>query len=249
MPFLTPIQQHLAEQIHLQIGTASFPVDVEKAILNYSPLSIVKLSRPMVSDVIDWLRLRHINLGHDLENNRELFGCVVLFAGKGFIFVDGNAPLPEQRFTLAHEYAHYLLDYAHPRQQALLKLGLGIQDVLDGKRRPFPEERVDAVLANVHISLYKHLMVRPSKGLADALADRAEAAADELALELLAPHRGVLHLAGVRPRLLLRDEVYERVFPMLVEHYCLPRPIAQGYAHRIAGVFSRDVSVREWLGL
>jgi hypothetical protein len=124
--------------------------------------------------------------------DRELHGCLVARAGRGLIFVDETDHENERRFTVAHEAAHFVLEYLVPRQRAMDHFGPGIAAVLDGARPPSLAERLSAVLDSVPIGVRIHLMERSESGSVcrwDVL--EAEAHADRLALELLAPEPAV----------------------------------------------------------
>ena len=120
----------------------------------------------------------------ELESDRRLRGALVAFADHGILFLDGADHEAEQRFTAAHEAAHFVLDYLLPRRRALALLGDGIRPVLDGERPPTCEERIDAALTACPLGLHVHLLDRRDPTGRVAL---AEDRVDRLARELLAP--------------------------------------------------------------
>ncbi|WP_147372532.1 ImmA/IrrE family metallo-endopeptidase [Calidithermus terrae] len=141
--------------------------------------------------------------------------------GRGIVFLDAADPPDEQRFSLAHEAAHYLRDYWKPRQEAVKGLGPGVLEVFDGRRVPSPAEQVHSLLARIPVEAHLHLMERSPEGFAsDCRVRYAEAQADRLAFELLAPAEHVL--AGSPER----DHLVE----VLCRVYGLPRAPAQQYA-------------------
>jgi len=122
------------------------------------------------------------------EPERRLRGFLYAHGGAGIIFIDAADDMDEQRFSIAHELAHYLRDYLEPRRLAEKRLGPTILDVLDGKRQPTPDERLSAVLRGVTVGCHTHLLARDERGRPASAAERdAEIAADRLAFELLAP--------------------------------------------------------------
>jgi hypothetical protein len=162
------------------------------------------------------------------------------------VFLDGSDPEDELRFSLAHEVGHFLIDYVWPRDRAIKRLGPGISEVLDGRRLPSIEERVDAVLGDAPIGVHTHLMDRlPSGEIGCGRISGVEHRADRLALELLAPQDMVLRRLWPRtPSQLASNQQLE---PVLHEDFGLPRPVAREYAHFLIGASRRPPSVREWL--
>ena len=164
-------------------GSAPFPRDLGRPLAYALPVSQVLLDRLAVAGIEKWLERRGIDYSFEAPS-RPLRGCLVAVRGQGLIFLDGTDPAAEQRFTLAHEIAHYLLDYHGKREAAIRRLGEGIIPVLDGERPPTQTERIDAALAAAPMAFYVHLFDRRR---ADAVVDAAERRADLLAYELLAP--------------------------------------------------------------
>ena len=100
---------HLARQ---------FPRDIESAVAWSVPLFVVRLPHLWVHDLENYLRQRRLPASMEVAD-RPLHGCVIAIRGKGFIVVDGTDGAPELRFTMAHEFAHFLLDYQQPRLRAI----------------------------------------------------------------------------------------------------------------------------------
>jgi hypothetical protein len=150
-------------------------------------LSVESVPELTVARTVEWFRARHIPLRLD-ERDRQLRGCLVAAHGEGFVLLDADDDPGEQRFTLSHELGHYLRDYWRPRQLVRARLGPHALDVLDGSRPPTPDERVRAVLRHAPVGPFAHLLARDDDGTPVTAAEReAEAAADRLAFELLAP--------------------------------------------------------------
>jgi hypothetical protein len=122
--------------------------------------------------------------------DEELRGCLFAYRGGGIVFVCGADDPPEQRLTIAHEVAHFILDYQQPRQAVVQALGADALAVLDGDRPPTQRERLHALLARLRFGPHLHLVPRhraEPPAAAQAHIEQAEHDADELALELLAP--------------------------------------------------------------
>jgi hypothetical protein len=227
-------------------GPPPFPRDLERPLNDALPLGVVRLPRLWVADAVAWLARRSIPCPLPAAD-RAMHGCLVAYDGRGFVLLDGTDPDDERRFTLAHEAAHFLLDYLRPRGRAVARLGAGIVAVFDGRRAPTAEERIDAVLAETAIGAYTHLMERRTDGaMGCGRIAGAEGRADRLALELLAPS------AEVRRRLGRRDRYAETVAALaglLVGDFGLPRAVADGYARYLARQWFGGPSARELLGL
>lgn len=164
-----------------------FPRSLRRPIARGLQMAVVSLPRLRLRDVQDWLGRNGIG-GICCAGDRSLRACLAARDGWGYVFIDGSDPEDEQRLSLAHEVAHFLRHYWRPRREACVRLGPSVIEVLDGRRPPTPEERVHAVIARVPIGFHWHLMQRDASGeyASEAIA-AAEAEADRLAYELLAP--------------------------------------------------------------
>ncbi|MCC7103498.1 MAG: ImmA/IrrE family metallo-endopeptidase [Chloroflexi bacterium] len=176
-----------AEFWRLAGGAGAAPRDLSGAVAMALELGVVQLSDLRLSRVDGWLRQRGVDWSAGARD-RALRAALVAHAGHGLVFLEGTDPEPRRRFSLAHETAHYLVDYWRPRQEAAARLGPAALEVLDGRRPPTARERADALLAHVALGAHVHLMERTDTGHpAGATIDEAETLADGLALELLAP--------------------------------------------------------------
>lgn len=234
----------VASEFWAQSGVGGDPPrDLESAVLWSLPVYVVKVPRLGTEAVRVWLEERGLV---DLAppGARRLRACIVAAKGMGLIFIDGADPEAEQRYSLAHEVAHFLLDYFLPRRRAVELLGAGILDVLNGDRSPSDQERFSAVLRGVKLGVYSRLWDRGPDGLAlDIDAVGREDAADALALELLAP-RGEATKAA---RELGWDP--DAVAEALTRRFLLPTDIASTYAKGLCITGRPSTSFREWLGV
>jgi hypothetical protein len=160
---------------------------IRRAVL---PLAVVPRPALSVGGVLDWLRRAGVACALG-EPDRLLRGCLVASRGHGFAFLDADDSPEEQRFSLAHELAHFLRDYLQPRRRAAARLGPQVLEVFDAERPPRPEERLHALLRAAPVGFHVHLMARDASGTPGPEA-AAERDADRLAYELLAPAETVM---------------------------------------------------------
>ncbi len=190
-----------------------FPRDLGRVVGYAFPLTVHPIEALSTARVQQWLCSRNMSVPLDATDRRLQAG---LFArgGAGFIFLDSADDEREQRFSLAHELAHFLRHYWQPRQQGRAALGEPVLEVFDGKRLPHPSERLGALLANVPLGCHVHLMARDERVAAGPIAV-AEEEADRLAYELLAPAELVavkLHSVEVSNRQVWAANVLQEVF-------------------------------------
>ena len=186
----------LARAFWQEAGDAEpFPRGLRRPILRAFDLSVVPLPRLRLFGALEWLRRHEIEVPL-AEADRPLRAGLVCALGAGFLFLDAEDDEAEQRFSLAHELAHFLRDYWRPRRLAAERLGVRILEVFDGRRPPDPTERLHALLRRTPLGFYVHLLRRDADGRPDAAAAVAEKAADLLAWELLAPADVVLDGQG-----------------------------------------------------
>ncbi|MCA1706555.1 MAG: ImmA/IrrE family metallo-endopeptidase [Actinobacteria bacterium] len=221
-----------------------FPRNLRIPIANSLPLAVVSMPALRLDSVEHWMRNQGVICGIGIDD-RRLRACLVARYGQGIIFLDGSDPEDEQRFSLAHELAHFLRDYLAPRRLASERLGEDVLEVLDGDRPPRHDERVHALLARVQIGFHVHLMDRSPDGniVSDAI-EEAERDADRLALELLAPSEEVLE----EVRQYSPEQRREALIRSLVNVYGMPATLAAYYALLLVPKPKREGSFVRRLG-
>ena len=227
--------------------TEPFPRSLESAIAWALPVTVVKLPRLELSDLNQWLLQRRVFLPFTITIGC-LRACLVARAGRGVIFLDGSDPDDEQRFSLAHEIAHFMLDYLLPRQRALVVLGKEGRPVLDGTRPPTSEERLEGILQGGEVGTFTHLMDRSETGdVRQIRILEAEDRADRLALELLAPRVAILSRLRDEGILWKEPSAFELVSETLKQAFGLPEFVAEYYGRMLVMVHRPAGSFREWL--
>jgi IrrE N-terminal-like domain len=211
---------HLAHEFWNTLGVEEgFPREFEHA--SAYPLTVKRLPGLTFGAIGAWLK--RVEIVVNANPDRPLCGCLVATRGQAFLFVDAGDSADEQRFSLAHELAHFLRDVWRPRERVVRVLGAAAAEVCDDRRGATREERVSAALEGVDLGIQVHLLPRDADGrpATDAIAD-AEDCADLLAFELLAP---AAHLAQSGADALPAGELITR----LATEYGLPRREAARY--------------------
>jgi hypothetical protein len=172
-----------------------FPRDLRGALCWLPGLHVVDVANLTLANAAEVFARHGVPCGQP-GRDRPLAGCFGGHRGVGVILFDPTLEPAEVRFTLAHETAHYLRDFDRPRRKAVARLGPRILEVLDGLREPTVNERLAGVLRGVSVASHPHFLDRDRWGrTVSAEADEAEAAADRLAYELLAPASAIAESA------------------------------------------------------
>ena len=227
-------------------GRTQFPCELEAPVLWALPVAIIKLPRLSILDVETWLAMRKIQFRFQ-TTNRPLHGSLLAYQGRGCILLNGADSDSELRYSLAHETAHFLLNYLRPRRRAANLLGSAILEVFDGFRIPTVRERVHGILGRVPIGFHVHFMERDTddKVNSDAIME-LEDNADLLALEIIAPEEEVRRRAVRVWNHEHNRSQFDIALTLLLEEFGLPSNVAEGYARYLYPV-ARSSSVREWL--
>lgn len=213
-----------------------FPRDLTRAATAALPLRVARLPGLRLNDVRSWLSRNRVACPTD-EPDRPLRACLVCRAGVGFVFLDADDPADESRLSLAHEVAHFLRDYDALRRAAAARLGPAALEVFDGKRPATAEERLHAVFRGVPVAAHVHLLRRDDTGQPRSEAEReAEAAADRLAFELLAPAElltGHCETGALRARLEAEFGLPSAAAAVYAAVLCPPAPPTDPFVARL----------------
>jgi len=224
---------------------SKFPRNIESALLAALPVAIIHLPNLGINMVERWLTKRNASYRFPCPD-RSLRGCLVAFAEKALIFVDGTDSEDERRFTVAHEAAHLLCDYLRPRQQAIATFGANVVEVLDGERPPTTAERLHALLGSVPIGVHASLLDRTGGQVefADTIA-RSENRADRIALALIAPPKAVITASDISVRPFTRRAT--SMTEQLVCTFGLPTTLAKAYCSALLTTIGKGPSWAESL--
>jgi len=217
------------ERFWAQVPTSGrFPRDLDFAVLVGLPLAVVELPRLSLKTISEWLGSHRIDLGIAGRRDRRLRACLVALGGVGLIFVDAGDDATQRRVSLAHEAAHFIVEYLLPRKEVARRRP-ELLDVIDGRRPATSRERLSAMLGDVPIGVHTHLLDRTHAGhAATDRVDDAEWRARRVALELLAPQMMLLERirqSGLRDRAKVRT--------LLVDEFGLPVSLADDYAEQL----------------
>lgn len=238
--------QRLLDSFWERCGEAEpFPRSLERSIALALPVAIVRLPRLRISSIESWLHRRQAGYSFRCQD-RALRGCLLAHRGRGLIFVDGIDPEDERRFTIAHELAHFLLDYWSVRDQAIRALGPTISEVMDGFRPATLTERVGSALSGVPIGVHCRLLERGKlTGDLEHCSIGLENRADRVALTLLAPPAEVFSRVNLgHPRFEARLRTTEEI---LRRDFGLPECFVSKYAHILLTAARREETMAEHL--
>lgn len=207
---------------------------------------LVKYIRNLTRRGIEaWLNRSQIKV-HLPMPDQALYGFLYVQNEMVIIFLEADADPKERKFTLAHELAHYLLEYVWPQQQAIRVLGQGAASLFSKRRLPDLKERVWGTLHDLPLYPRKDLLSNKQMDAAGRLAlAAAENNADMLAFELMAPFellRSCEQQGNHRATFMYIHNLLQTVFDF-------PPTQAQIYAQLTTDRLLGRASVQELLGL
>ena len=242
--------EHLAALFWESTGELRiFPCDLESAVLWVLPVAVVKLPRLGLSSIRRWLEARNIEMPY-AGREKRIRACLLARCGSGLIFLDGADPEDEQRFSLAHDVAHFILDYQSHRQRAIDSLGNRIVEVLDGERKATVEERLTGILSGMTIGPFMHLMDRNKYNrISRRVILDIEDAAERFALELIAPQKEVeRYMDQAYPEWYNSSSQSNDAVVLAARVFGIPPHVMASYLTYLASLRRPRQSFKDWIG-
>ena len=232
---------HIADRFWAWTGGRPMgtPVDLLSAFQRQDVWVIEQIAALSIPRLDAWLSRRGIPITIG-DVDRPLHGCALAFQGSGMLFLDRNDTPVEQRFTLAHELAHLLLDYYGPRERNVELIGPRAEIIFDGAAEATTGERLASALSGEDLTPFIHLMTRDRDIQPSVEVAARERRADRLARELLAPMEDV----GNR---LWPGWTNDEVINLLVNEYGLPDDAADDYLPMLIGRYRPAPTFVDWL--
>lgn len=241
----------LAERLRKECDySPTTPIEPTSELPLFFPVVCIKITPLSVVSLHEWLSKRRDMSTSVLRicRDRRLRGAVVAHCGRGMLFANSADPPHEQRFTWAHEAAHFLGDHFYPRHDAIQKHGQSIAEVIDGKRAPTQKEKIDATLLRTSLNQYVHLMVQKEEMKKSSwrafMLRESEARADAFACELLAPFA---LLKERFPKFAANSAETAQLQSTLVTEFELPAEHAMEHARAFIARYGRRSSLLESL--
>lgn len=207
----------------------SLKPNIHRAALRSLPLAIITMRDLRPSTLTEWGARNGIESLTSL-GDRPLHALLIAKSGRGIVFLSAEDDYAEQRFSLAHEIAHFLFDYQLAREKLAQTAGSTILDAVDGNRPVSLEERLAVALSPHTLPALPHLLDRGSFGEVEhSEIAIAEASADALGYELLLPSYIVLRVAN-ELRITQRGDLVFRLSEWIEREAGFPKSAARRYA-------------------
>ena len=229
-------------------GPPAYPADIGYAVTCALEVGIRPIAGLTTRVAIGDLRRFGINCPVGVDE-RDLYGCIAIGPSGGLVLVEEDDDELQQRFTVAHEASHYILEVHRHHRRAAQRMGHDYVGVLFGRREATPTERIDAWLNSVRSTSITHFMDRTTGGGYGCGPTReTECSADRLALEILAPHAEMVRAVLDRRKLPFRD-MEDAVRRFAKRRFGLPCEVAGPYASRLVWELLGGPSTAERFGL
>jgi Zn-dependent peptidase ImmA (M78 family) len=202
-----------------------FPRHLEEHLSIYYDASITLLSTLTVKRVHGWLTASGIP-NQSPEHDRRLDGCIVAHHGHAFLLIDDALQPDERRMIVAHETAHFWIDYEWPRRRVASRFGQAGVELLDQERALSDADLLMATAAGVRIQTYYHYHAKSAQQESEV-----ERRANTLACLLIAPPNNVISEAA-RRHIACDDDA--RWLTLLHQQFGMPERWGRGYLPLLA---------------
>ncbi len=223
--------------------------DILGAVEASLTINLIKIQDLGLRKIEDWSKARNISVKID-ANDRNVHGILFITDGTVLMFVEEEGDEIQQRFTIAHEVSHFLLDYKIPRERALLEFGTEIEEVLNGNLEATHSQLVTSMIKGINLEPYSFLIEKTGNGSFLSWSNfNAENEADYLALELLAPRAKIINETVSSARRLTYSQFTKKSQEILIDKYRIPSEVARQYASELAYSITNGPSFLDKLGL
>jgi Zn-dependent peptidase ImmA (M78 family) len=249
MSFSKPLLERIAREFWSTVDQKHRETyDIVSAVNDTLTINLILIKNLSIKKMEDWLISigKYENFGID---DRSLHGFLMIKNGNICMFVEESEDQSQQRFTVAHEVSHYLLDYQLPKERAILALGKEIEDVLNGNLPPTDTQLALSVIKGVNISPYTFMIEKNGNGSFFNWSNfNSENEADYLAMELLAPRARIVNETFSSIKRRSYSQFIRKSEEILISHYKIPPDIARHYASELAYSVTNGPSFLDKLG-
>ncbi|MFT3883293.1 MAG: ImmA/IrrE family metallo-endopeptidase [Gemmatales bacterium] len=214
----------------------SFPRDVERYLPIHYAASIESMQGLTTQRAYEWLSAKGFARSEP-PNNRRLDGCIIAQKGHAVLFIDSALSVDERRMIVAHETAHFWIDYELPRRRMKLRYGERGLQLLDQES---PAETVEVLMSTAMgapIQAFYHYQFKEQKQETEV-----EQRANTLACLLIAPRKEVI--ARARTRHIAREDKLKWL-ELLHQAFGVPENWARGYLPLLQRNY-RDRAFSSW---
>lgn len=226
-----------------------YDYDIVKAVESSGDVHLIRMQQLSPTKITSWLINHEIDIPFE-STATHLNGALLIRNEKVIMFIDANENISQQRFTLAQQVSHFLLNYQMPKERAIMTLGKKIAHALRGNNDTSVTQLVQSTVSDIAGNAYTLLIEKKEETTpTDWEQLRAEDPAVSLTLELLAPRYQIINeTASVSAR--LRYSPFKRKCQeLLIDKYRIPSEIAHKYASELAGSVTSGPSFLSKLGI
>lgn len=226
-----------------------YDYDIVKAVESSLNVHLIRMQQLNPTKIISWLASHNMDIPFESKAT-HLNGALLIKNDNVIMFIDAAENAVQQRYTLAHQVSHFLLNYQMPKERAIMTLGKEIAQVLSGNTEASVTQLVQSTVSNITGNVYTLLIEKWDESTSfDWELLRTKDPAVSLTLELLAPRYQIINeTASVGAR--LRYSPFKRKCQeLLIDKYRIPSEIAHKYASELAGSVTSGPSFLSKLGI